>query len=121
MVEGRPWGFIKDGPLFGYLTHQSRRCNNPFWDANPPAHPQHPWHLARADPNREPFGGHCVAVVQFPNQENVVDVCHGSLEPNGNLVIYGGGLELDQYVQDSIDVVPQRFVWAAPTFTSMSP
>ncbi|KAK3694278.1 hypothetical protein B0T22DRAFT_452129 [Podospora appendiculata] len=93
-MAGRPWGYITDGPLFGYATDISRQCNNPFWDSNPSPDPNTPWHLDRNNPLRTSFSSHCFAIFRAAanNALRIIDVCHGSIDVNNVISIFAGHL-----------------------------
>ncbi|KAK3376851.1 hypothetical protein B0T24DRAFT_592487 [Lasiosphaeria ovina] len=76
MVETTPWGYIRDGPCFGFEKGEAHNCNNPFWlDPTGSGHrppklpPLHPWRL--------PFSCHCYVLYKDTSGvERALDACH---------------------------------------------
>ncbi|KAK3336425.1 hypothetical protein B0T19DRAFT_453837 [Cercophora scortea] len=117
-TAGQPWGYITDGPLFGYATDQSRRCNNPFWDGLPPPVPSTPWHLPQKDTLRDYFYSHCIAVFTRAADKTprIIDVCHGSIDANNAISIFAGNLNGVQYFNLAVDPVGPLVIGKATTF-----
>ena len=99
MVKAEPFGYITEGPLYGWQAEEKyKRTNNAFY---PPHSNQ--FHVDDNDPNRKKFDTHIwveVNIAAANQADRVVDVCHGlyKLGQNPDVVLPAGQYNRQDYL-----------------------
>jgi hypothetical protein len=112
---GRIFGYVPEGPLFGWTAQRYRNLNSPFWQ------PNDPWHFANPnDPQRTSFNNHAWVEYATTQSRRVVDVCHALLV-GGNVVLSDGSQVRATYIAQCIDQGAQTHTFGAMVVTRKSP
>ncbi|KAI0127173.1 hypothetical protein BJ170DRAFT_624477 [Xylariales sp. AK1849] len=97
------YGYIPEGPLFGWNYDPYTNCNSPFFYPSPPGAP----HVNANDPNRAMFSCHYFTMVEAPavgGDPVVLDACHAVT--NAPAGLSRGTQNLGTYFSNSTDVGP---------------
>ena len=94
-----PRGYIHAGPLFGWDYPPTRKYNNPFW------YPDGPCFLEQKDPARRFFATHTFVEFTWAADRvlTVLDITHGILDPNDEVVLAHGQHDMETYHRETID------------------